>query len=628
MPGDVEGNQLRVRVGHLPWWAAPDLKIHFLRPLTSVAFVADTKLFDDAPLGYHLHSLVWYLALLGVAALLFRRWLPPAAANLALAVFGLAASHVEAYAWISARHVVIAGAFAAAALAALGAGRRWLALGLLVAGLAGSEAALAVVPLWVGLELAAAGPWRSRLRACLPVVALAFAYLVAYAALGAGTRGSDGYHDPMSAPLSFVALAAVRVPLLLGDAALGLPAELAHVIAEWHLALLGLVAVAFVALAYWLTTSPAAAMPGASPGASSGAASGATSGASSGATSGASSASPGAASGASSGGASGASSGGASGASSASPGAASGASPGAASGASPGAASGASSGGASGASSGASSGGASGAALSASSGASSATIPVLSVRAIPWLVLGGVGGTVLGAAGYPAGRVLVIPDLAFAAVIGLVLYRGLGAAWPGRIIAAILAIVHLVIAPLATLRTIAKLEHRARATEAIGSEIVALAPPSGRVFVIAASDPMVFLYPRGIVSDTAPGALRCWSVLSAARAGHRITRTGEHTLVVEPIERPLLAGSFDRLFRDDSRPFALGDQVEQCGATIRVAALRDGHPSRLEVELRRSLDDPELGFLAWRDHRLERFTLPRIGETVELPWSPGPSGAL
>jgi hypothetical protein len=247
---------------------------------------------------------------------------------------------------------------------------------------------------------------------------------------------------------------------------------------------------------------------------------------------------------------------------------------------------------------------------------------------IGWLVLGGVAGTVLGAAGFPAGRVLLIPDLAFAAVLGLILYRGLAARWPGRIAAALLAIVHLVVAPVATLRTIAKLEHRARATEAIADALVALAPPSGRVFVVAASDPMVFLYPRGIVADQAPGAVRCWSVLSAARAGHRVTRTGPRTLELAPIERPLLDGSFDQLFRSAERPFAAGDRVEQCGATIRVVEVRDGRPTRVEVALRRSLDDPELGWLVWRGHQLERFTPPKLGETVELPWSPGPSGVL
>jgi hypothetical protein len=247
---------------------------------------------------------------------------------------------------------------------------------------------------------------------------------------------------------------------------------------------------------------------------------------------------------------------------------------------------------------------------------------------ILWLAAGGIAGTVVGAAGFPSGRVLVIPDLAFAAVIGLVLHRALTAGWPGRILASVLAIAHLGIAPLQTVRTVHRLAGRARATAAIAARIAELAPPSGRVFLVAASDPMVFLYPRAILADQSPGAVRCWSVLSAARSGHRITRSGERSLAIDALDRPLLDGSFDTLYRGDDRPFAIGDTVEQCGATIRVAALRAGRPARLEVTLRRSLDDPELGWLVWRAHRLERLAMPRVGETVELPWSAGPSQVL
>lgn len=526
VPGDPAGNQLRIRTGRLPWWAAPDLRIHFLRPLTGLAFAADDRLFGANPLGYHVVSLAWYAALLIAAAALFRRVLPAAAATLAVAVLGLSAAHVDAYAWISARHVAIAGALSAAALA-LHVSRRGRALApvVLAVALAASEAALAAVPLWIALALGD----RTRPRrwlACAPAVGLAIAYLAIYAALGCGTRGSGGYHDPAADPLGFVALAAVRVPLLLGDAALGIPAELAHVVAEWKLALLGASAVGLVALA-WRLTSPAPTGP-ASPRADAPA---------------------------------------------------------------------------------------------------SAPDRTPSGRVL-WLAAAGIAATVVGAAAFPAGRVLVIPDLAFAAVIGLVLHRGLTAGWPGRILAGLLAIVHLGIAPLQTVGTVHRLADRARATEAIAARIAELAPPSGRVFLVAASDPMVFLYPRAILADQSPGAVRCWSVLSAARSGHRITRTGERSLAIDALDRPLLDGSFDTLYRGDDRPFAIGDTVEQCGATIRVAALRDGRPVRLEVELRRSLDDPELGWLVWRAHRLERLAMPRVGETVELPWSAGPARVL
>jgi hypothetical protein len=139
---------------------------------------------------------------------------------------------------------------------------------------------------------------------------------------------------------------------------------------------------------------------------------------------------------------------------------------------------------------------------------------------------------------------------------------------------------------------------------------------------------MVYLYPRGILAYQSPGTLRCWSVLSAARSAHRLTRTDAHTLVLDAVDRPMLDGSFDTLYRGDDRPLAVGDSAEQCGATIRVTALRDGRPARLEIALRRSLDDPEIGWVVWRDHRLERLVMPRVGETVELPWSSGPSRVL
>src|SRR5262249_19249560 len=134
--------------------------------------------------------------------------------------------------------------------------RRWPGPLVLAVALAASEAALAVVPLSIALALATSRrPWRARWLGAGPAAALGIAYPVVYAALGYGTRGSGGYHDPASDPVGFLALAVVRVPLLLGDAALGIPAELAHVVAAWKLAVAGALATGAVALA-WRWTTP------------------------------------------------------------------------------------------------------------------------------------------------------------------------------------------------------------------------------------------------------------------------------------------------------------------------------------------------------------------------------------
>src|SRR5690349_3000908 len=55
--GEPRENELRVRFGALPWWSAPDLRLHFLRPLTGLVFAAEDTAFGDAPLGYHLVAL-------------------------------------------------------------------------------------------------------------------------------------------------------------------------------------------------------------------------------------------------------------------------------------------------------------------------------------------------------------------------------------------------------------------------------------------------------------------------------------------------------------------------------------------------------------------------------------------
>ncbi len=498
--GTAAETEARIRFGHLPWWAAPDLKIHFLRPVTSLLFALDDRLFGEQAIGYHATSLLWLALMLAGVSILYRRILPGAAATLGLCAFGLAAAHTQAWAWPSARHALVGGTGAAWALALYSRGgrTRWLGLAPLALGLAASETALGAVPLWCALawgSRARAPHPRGRLFECLPALALGLAYLAAYVALGGGTRASDGYHDPLTDPFGFAALAVVRVPILLGDAALGIPAELALIVRPGVIALLGIGAVALVGLA-WRATGAA--------------------------------------------------------------------------------------------------------------------------RQLGWLALGGLAALLPSVAGYPVGRALVVPDLAFAALIGAIVERGISAPIAGKTLASALAVAHFVVAPLLALHDVRALAQRGRTSERVAHEARDLVPAGARAILIAASDPLVFLYPRAVLADTAPGAISCWSVLSAARSTHRLTRAGDRLLVLEAVDRPLLAGSFDTLFRASNRPFAVGDTADQCGATIRVSALRDGLPIRLEIDFQRRLDDPKLTFLVLRDRHLERLAMPAIGETILL----------
>ena len=499
--GDADANAFLIRIGRLAWWAAPDLKIHFLRPLTGMVFAADDAIFGDAAIGYHVHSLLWLALALAGVAVLYRKILPGAAATLGVAIFGLAAAHVEAYAWLSARHVVVGAAGAAWALAlyARGGKSRWLGLVPLVIGLAGSEAALGAVPIWCALACAREPAWRARLRDCAPAIVLGLAYLAAYNALGCGTRGSGGYHDPFADPLGFAAIAIVRVPILLGDAALSIPAELSMVESPALIAIVGAAAVGLVALA-WRAARPEAS------------------------------------------------------------------------------------------------------------------------TLLGWLALGGLVALLPGVGGYPAGRVLVVPDLAFAAILGAIVARALAApSWLARALAAVIALAHLVWSPLLSIVEQGAQVRRGAFVDRVAGEIAALVPSGSRAILVAASDPFIFMYPRLVLAETAPGAVTCWSVLSAARSRHKLTRTGERSFSLEPLDQPLLDGSFDALFRSPDRPFKAGDAIDQCGALITVAAVDRGLPTKLDIAYQRRLDDPKLVFLAYRDGHIEKLALPEIGQSIELP---------
>jgi len=90
----------------------------------------------------------------------------------------------------------------------------------------------------------------------------------------------------------------------------------------------------------------------------------------------------------------------------------------------------------------------------------------------------------------------------------------------------------------------------------------------------------------------------------------------------------MLRGPFESLYRAEHVPFRVGDEARQCGATYRVTAVDAGRPTEVEIHFDRSLDDPSIRLLAWRDGRLKALSPPRIGESVEIGWAPGPLGAF
>ncbi len=223
--GTPEGFAFHVDHGLLPWWAAPDVKAAFFRPVSAATHLLDHALWSDAPALMHAHSLAWLAAAVLLATLLLRRIPagPPIAGGVAALLFAVEDAHASSVTWIANRNALIALTLALGALLAHDAWRRrgWTPGAILgpaafAAAMLAGEAALGVL----GYLLAHAlfldrAPAARRAAALAPYGAVLLAWATAFAMLGYGSAGSDTYVDPTVAPLVYLRALAERLPVLL-----------------------------------------------------------------------------------------------------------------------------------------------------------------------------------------------------------------------------------------------------------------------------------------------------------------------------------------------------------------------------------------------------------------------------
>lgn len=261
-------DQVRAHVarGALPWWTDNGLTVHFFRPLASSLITLDHRLFGVWPVGYHAHTIAWYVGFVAAVGYFLRSVLPRSIAALALLVFVLDGTHAETMGWIANRHMPMA---AVPSLTALGfylrrrsaSSARYgavLALGLAVGLLAGETALGAACYFFAYEALRVAWPAQAKadlrarcletLRVSWPVLVTLVVYLAGYKALGYGAKHSGGYLDPFADPGGFLALLCLRFPGFLGDYLAGLPVALSLVLPQVLFVTVGIAAVLVTAL--------------------------------------------------------------------------------------------------------------------------------------------------------------------------------------------------------------------------------------------------------------------------------------------------------------------------------------------------------------------------------------------
>lgn len=248
--------------GTLPWITVRDWQIALWRPLTRVTHFVDYKLWPKSALMMHAQSLAWFALLLAAVALLYTRVAGPEArwsAGLAAVLYAVDSSHGPALGWLANRNAIIGSAFAVLAVIAYDRWRRdgrrsgaVLAPFFLGLGLASSELAVGALGYLIAYAIVLdPAPWKRRVAACLPWLAVVTAWALYTRALGFGAHGSGAYIDPLKTPLAFAGAALTRFPaLLFGVVGLGLIDLKVFLGMRWPIWLLvpGLV---FLALAVW-----------------------------------------------------------------------------------------------------------------------------------------------------------------------------------------------------------------------------------------------------------------------------------------------------------------------------------------------------------------------------------------
>ncbi len=107
----------------LNFWGDPlDANPPSYRPLATLSFALDHRLFGQSALGFHLSSLLWYIGLTLAGWAFARRCMPPVAAFLAMAFFAVMPVHVENVSSLVGRADTLSALFASLCLLALSRG--------------------------------------------------------------------------------------------------------------------------------------------------------------------------------------------------------------------------------------------------------------------------------------------------------------------------------------------------------------------------------------------------------------------------------------------------------------------------------------------------------------------------
>lgn len=245
-----------------------------------------------------------------------------------------------------------------------------------------------------------------------------------------------------------------------------------------------------------------------------------------------------------------------------------------------------------------------------------------------WLVAGAALSIVPSLGAVVGSRLLIVPSLGGVAICAVILVH----AWRARrgfsrkLVFGVLAFLFIARPALIMAASLGKFREYAQTLTRIARDSELPTSPDVAIVVPLAPDFVIGTYTPDVRFITDGQVPRAWWALSLAPHDHVLTRTGADRIELASVGGPMLRAPFENLFRSRKVPFHPGDEVQLKGMTVRVVEEEEGSPTKIEARFDRSLEDPTLWFVEWRDGVLKRMKPPAIGASVKLEWRKGPFG--
>jgi len=243
--------------GACPWWTPANFRFSNWRPLGSFTHWVDYRLYPDMPVPMHVHSIIWFAAVVFLMTILYRRLMVPVwVASVAALLYTIDDSNYFPAMWIANRNLLLSLVFS---IGALLMHHRWrehnsaacavTAIFLFLLSLLATEAGIATFAYLFAYEVFIdRGSIVKRALSLVPFVLLIVIWRLVYNWMGYGAFGSGFVVDPAREPLRYLGAVMERLPVLLFSQWSLQPAELWDIFADyakrWNL----LIAAAFLLL--------------------------------------------------------------------------------------------------------------------------------------------------------------------------------------------------------------------------------------------------------------------------------------------------------------------------------------------------------------------------------------------